>query len=386
MSLQNLLRRTYRFGKVFADVSRTSLRRSLVATSLIVGGTELFSLHPTSLAQDPVPEEAAAAQESETVAAAAPQEETAAAKPNTIPVRSSGVTTRKLAPGVMLFIQPDLRPEDTFEGPMALDFVAAHPELAWQAPDFPDNRPLEAPKSETLLEKGSNVVLRHSIYGFEIGFKPVRMIEVDIPQPTGKLQRKLIWYMLYSLRYEGGDLQPKAQVDQFGAATFPTPERVSYNSRRVFPSFVLIEKPTNKEYLDRIVPAAKDAIAAREKVGAPLHDTLEMQTISIPKSTATDDKPVWGVVTWENVDPRVDYFAVQIQGLTNAFRIETVDGKKLYRRKTLQLNFWRPGDTLDEIADKIRFGVPALAEEDRQNKILKTYGLSERLDYLWLYR
>jgi hypothetical protein len=111
-----------------------------------------------------------------------------------------------------------------------------------------------------------------------------------------------------------------------------------------------------------------------------------LQTIAIPKSTETDDKPIWGIATWENVDPRVDYFSVQVQGLTNAFRVESVDGKKLYRRKTLQLNFWRPGDTLDEIADKIRFGVPALADPARQIKILQTYGLSERLDYLWIYR
>lgn len=378
MPLQNLLRQTYRFGKVFADASLNSLRTGVVGSSLVASCLGLMSFH-SALAQ-----EAEVTNDQEIAQPAA--EEAAEAKPTTIPVRSSGVSTRKLAPGVMHFIKPDLRPEDTFEGPMALEFVAAHPELAWQAPDFPDSRPLEAPKSETLLEKGSKVSLRHSVYGFEIGFKPVRMIEVDIPQPSGKLQRKLIWYMLYSIRYEGGDLQPKPETDQFGATTFPAPERVSYNSRRIFPSFVLIEKPTNKEYLDRIIPAAKEAIAAREKVGAPIHDSMELQTISIPKSTETDDKPVWGVAMWENVDPRIDYFAVQVQGLTNAFRIEKVDGKELYRRKTLQLNFWRPGDTLDEIADKIRFGVPAMADPARQIKILQTYGLSERLDYLWIYR
>lgn len=377
MSLQSLLRQTYRFGKVVADTSLTSLRTGLVGTGLLASGFALVSLAPASAQEAEVANDQEIAQ---------PEETEAVKSTATIPVSSSGVTTRKLAPGVMHFIKPDLRPEDTFEGPAALEFVAAHPELAWQAPDFPDGRPFEAPKSDTLVEKGSNVVLRHPVYGFEIGFKPVRMIEVDIPQPSGKLQRKLIWYMLFSLRYEGGDLQPKAEVDQFGASTFPKPERVSFNSRRIFPSFVLIEKPTNKEYLDRIIPAAKQAIARREKVGAPIYDTLELQTLPVPKSTETDDKPIWGIATWENVDPRIDYFSVQVQGLTNAYRVEKVDGKELYRRKTLQLNFWRPGDTLDEIADKIRFGVPAMADPARQIKILQTYGLSERLDYLWIYR
>jgi len=371
MSLHLLLRQSYLLCQACAVQSARA-----VLTAVALGGIALLSFPTGAQAQEAAAGEAdAAAQEND------------AEQPKTVPVRSSSSSSKRvLAPGVMHFIKPDLRPEDTFEGPMALDFVAQHPELAWQPPDFPDGRPLDAPKSESLLEKGSNIVLRHSVYGFEIGFKPVRMIEVDVPQPSGKLQRKLIWYMLYSVRYQGGDLQPKAEVDQFGAETFPAPERVSYNSRRFFPNFVLIEKPTNKEYLDRIIPAAKEVIAAREKVGAPIYDSLEIQNISIPKSTATEDNQVWGIATWENVDPRIDYFSVQVQGLTNAFRIETVDGKKLYRRKTLQLNFWRPGDTIDEIADKIRFGVPAFADPARQNKVLETYGLSERLDYLWIYR
>lgn len=381
MSLHNLLRQTYRFGKVFADATLSSMRASLLGTGLVSTSLVAATCGVTG-PQALWAQEAEVANDEEITQGT----EATPVKQTTLPVRSSGVTTRKLAPGVMHFIKPDLRPEDTFEGPMPLDYVAAHPELAWQAPDFPDGRPLEAPKSETLLEKGSNVVLRHAVYGFEIGFKPVRMIEVDVPQASGKLQRKLIWYMLYSLRYEGGDLQPKPETDSFGAVTYPNPQRVSFNSRRVFPSFVLIEKPTNKEYLDRIIPAAKEAIARREKVGAPIYDTMELQTIPIPRSTEVDDKPVWGIATWENVDPRIDYFSVQVQGLTNAFRIEEVDGKKLYRRKTLQLNFWRPGDTLDEISDKIRFGVPALADSARQIKILQAYGITERLDYLWLYR
>jgi hypothetical protein len=308
------------------------------------------------------------------------------AKGNTpVPVRSSS-SSRKLAPGVLQVIEPDLRPEDTFEGPLPLDLVATHPELVWQAPDFPDGRPLEAAKSETLIDKASATMLRHSVYGFEIGFKPVRQIEVDVPQPSGKLQRRLIWYMLYRLRYTGGDLQPKPEVDAFGAETFPQPQRVGYQSRRIFPSFVLIEKPTNKEYLDRVIPAAKAVIAEREKVGQPIYDSLELQTISIPRSTETENHEVWGVATWESLDPRIDYFAVQVQGLTNAFHVEIKDGAKRYLRKTLQLNFWRPGDTIDMMADKIRYGVPALADPVRQNEVLAAYGLSERLDYLWIYR
>ena len=49
----------------------------------------------------------------------------------------------------------------------------------------------------------------------------------------------------------------------------------------------------------------------------------------------------------EDVDPNIDFVSVYIKGLTNAFRLgrSTDDPSKL---KTLQLNFWRPGDTVAE--------------------------------------
>ena len=39
-------------------------------------------------------------------------------------------------------------------------------------------------------------------------FKPVRMIWVDIPQPSGYMQRKLIWYMVYSVTNTGKVMHP----------------------------------------------------------------------------------------------------------------------------------------------------------------------------------
>ena len=57
-----------------------------------------------------------------------------------------------------------------------------------------------------------------------------------------------------------------------------------------------------------------------------------------------------------------------------------------YRRKALQLNFYRPGDTMRQTEDLIRFGVPAFEDEREQAYILQQYGLDERLDYQWLFR
>ena len=57
-----------------------------------------------------------------------------------------------------------------------------------------------------------------------------------------------------------------------------------------------------------------------------------------------------------------------------------------YLRKMLQLNFYRPGDTINQTDDEIRFGVPAFEDEREQNYVLQHYGLDERLDYQWLFR
>jgi len=54
--------------------------------------------------------------------------------------------------------------------------------------------------------------------------------------------------------------------------------------------------------------------------------------------------------------------------------------------KTLQLNFWRPGDTVNEVEDEVRYGVPYDATAQRQSEILRAFGLQERVDYLWVYR
>ena len=39
----------------------------------------------------------------------------------------------------------------------------------------------------------------------------MRMVYVDIPQPNGKMQRKLVWYMVYRVRNLGGHIKPRAE-------------------------------------------------------------------------------------------------------------------------------------------------------------------------------
>jgi len=43
----------------------------------------------------------------------------------------------------------------------------------------------------------------HDIWALEFTFKPMRMIEVDLPAPGGKLRKKLIWYLVYRIKNPG---------------------------------------------------------------------------------------------------------------------------------------------------------------------------------------
>ena len=308
---------------------------------------------------------------------------------------------RPLAPGVLTVVPSASEDGETFSGPLPLvEVVTGIPDLDW-TPNY-------TPKSNTLQEIAKQVVLRRSIWELEFAFKPLRMIEVDIPQPTGKMQRKLIWYMVYRVLNRGQAIDVKRTRDEFGHLLATTEAGVfdsaRYNQirfedpgpKRLIPHFVLESREYQKSYLDRILPAAQKAIQEREDPGAKLHNSVEMTRVPIPLSDERIERGVWGVVTWEDVDPRIDFFSVYIRGLTNAF--EFVDPPGAYRAgqppgsgrrfsyKTLQLNFWRPGDSVLEHEREIRYGIPVDTDPVLQAHILNAFGLSERLDHLWIYR
>jgi hypothetical protein len=246
-----------------------------------------------------------------------------------------------------------------------------------------------------VFERAKMAVLRRTVWNLEFAFKPLRMIDVDVPQPSGKMQRKSIWYLVYRIRYLGGDITPTETKDEWGHSQFDAQDAA--REGRVFvPRFILESKDMGKSYQDRIIPAAKLPIQAREFGGGNLLNTVEISQSPIPLSSPEAPKAVWGLVTWEDVDPRVDFFSVYVYGLTNAYKpVDLSDGftagdppgtGREFLSKTLRLNFWRPGDAILEHEDEIRYGIPFEVDKERQLKILQLYGLRERLDHLWLYR
>jgi len=295
-------------------------------------------------------------------------------------------TGRKLAEGIMTVVPPDQNSEDTALGPFDLDFVGKHPELEWAAPDFPDSKPHFASPAETLLALSRDITLRHDVWGLEFSFKPARLIEVDFPMENGQVQRKVVWYLLYKVRYSGQDLLPN--LEQADVATVPgVPQKARYEAVRFMPRFSIVSKERNLNIDSQILPVAKAAIAARERVGKPIYDHIEIGKQLIPLSSMDSDSSIWGVATWVDVDPRLDFFAVDVRGLTNAYKIRIdSEGKKNFDRKTLRIYFWRPGDVLEVAKDRIILGLPAIENRTRMEYYLQQFNLKERLDYQWIYR
>ena len=148
---------------------------------------------------------------------------------------------------------------------------------------------------------------------------------------------------------------------------------------RFVPEFLLEGRSSLKEsvgftkvYPDRVIPVAIGPIRTREDSTRPL-----LNTADICRDIAVGET-VWGVATWEHVDPEIKQFSIYVQGLTNAYRWKDEPGEykagdplgqgRRLSRKTLKLNFWRPGDHYLEHEEQIRYGVPG------------------ELDYQWVYR
>jgi hypothetical protein len=282
------------------------------------------------------------------------------------------------------------RTEDLTSQLLALPEIASQPGL--------DFKPLTATKNETLLAKAQKVQFARALWQLEFAFKPMRMIEVDLPQPSGKMQRKRIWYMVYRITNRGNYLVAEPEVHDAGVAYKPKISNElppGAGPIRFFPHFVLKAPEQGKEYLDIDIPAAQKAIIARETRdgGTKLYSSTEISAIDLPISTPEEDRSVWGYATWVDVDPRIDSFSVLVRGLTNAYKIREVPNggneigaqRKLLAR-TLQINFWRPSDAKGTDESAFKLGVQIDSNPENQKKILERYGVDERLDYLWIYR
>jgi hypothetical protein len=267
---------------------------------------------------------------------------------------------RRLAPGVMISVDPMRTLSESVSQHDVVGLLAVNPKFDW----------------------AKDIDFRHDVWVLKFQFKPMRMIWVDVPQSSGLMQRKLIWYMVYEVTNVGQVLHP---VNDVKLPYETSDKRLLYEVKTVdspvhfSPEFLLEGHQRMKDgegftkfYPDRVLPVAIKPIQMREDPNRRFLTTVEMcREIKVGES-------LWGVATWEDIDPRIVRFSVYVYGLTNAYRWQdepgeykpgdsVLKGRKL-RSKVLKLNFWRPGDPYFENEEEIRFGIPG------------------GVDYEWVYR
>lgn len=283
---------------------------------------------------------------------------------------------RSLAPGVLTVAPSNI---DVDEGVV---YPRPIPGL-----DIPQYTPTTVPVSKTLAGQLGARIRYRDVWQLDFAFKNLRHMEVQLPVADGQVQVAEVWYLIYRVRNRNehlsfqqddqrGGMVPNLQtpIDQLDGISLPG---------RFFPSFLLegwVQESSGsyvkKAYRDSVLPNAIDQIARRERLVGKLMDNVEISKQILQPSTDGDDRAAWGVATWLDIDPRVNFVTVSVQGLSNAFRTDQdgQDDGQLHRVKTLQANFWRPGDA-ELQGDVFRPGILIDGNLQRQLSLVQKYDL-----------
>ena len=217
--------------------------------------------------------------------------------------------------------------------------------------------------------------VRHvrDVWCLQFSCKPVRIIDVDLPNTNGNLDRKKVWYLVYKVKNLGPSELDKTRITQLNSTlgsaippgnekVLPVPTDTTLNDLprsaplefrlqtgifvphpgtnepiRFMPQFILATdrlvlgtEPVNDPatgqtewkanttavvYSDRIIPLALSAIAKREKMESKLETS-----VSIADKEIAVGQELWGVAMWIDVDPRINEFSIFVGGLTNAYQ------------------------------------------------------------------
>ena len=287
------------------------------------------------------------------------------------------VTYRKLAPGVLNEIESKLDVRDSDSLPMTLPGINA--EEYQLETDSADN---------TLYGMSKRVILFRDVYQYDFAFTGLRQIRIPVTGSDGVSRNQNYWYMVYRVRDLGETLSYESVKRD------PNLNQVSHelkkgeplkDTKRFFlPRFSLegwVFDFATKQYKkvaarDSFNPAIVRAIRAQEDPRMALLDGIQMSKAEIPKVKRESDVGLWGVAIWEDINPDIDYVSVFVSGLTNAYRIKRGEDDSIgFKRKTLQLNFWRPGDDFEEEKDPIQFGIPLVDDPKEQVLITRRYDL-----------
>jgi hypothetical protein len=283
--------------------------------------------------------------------------------------------TRKLATGVLKTIPTEMDPRDTLSLPVAMPGVETK---SWKPQTIAVEKTLQG-------QSGQVQLFRDPVWEMEFSFLGLRQAKLKHPTADGQLGNKNVWYLVYRIRNTGKTLSYKKvkQNPGFDHIKRDLVKNAPLDSDQIdfLPRFVLEGwvEDNSGQYVKAKYPAIIDPVALSqiqeiEDPNRKLLDTYQISRAKIPFAKTDADPGVWGVAIWENINPNIDYVSVFASGLTNAARLKD-PVKKTSQAKTLQLNFWRPGDSVAERRDDVSYGIPLVDTPQQQIEIARRYNL-----------
>ena len=315
-----------------------------------------------------------------------------------------------IAPGGLIVIPPDIDYESVTNRSDITELLAVLPEVD---PDLKN----EVRFNPNIWAK--EIRYHRDVWCLQFSFKPLRIVEVDIPNADGKFDQKQVWYLVYNVKNLGpselderkinsslgsdvltgdaknlpvtqdktlNDLPRSAALEVRRQSGIFSPQPGSSEAIRFVPQFILAtdrlvlgtDPVTNPEtgktewqteaqaisYPDRIIPLALPVIMKREGM-----KVVPETTVSITNKEIASGQDLWGVAMWTDIDPRIHEFSIYVTGLTNAYQwLEKITEEGTYenkgvvgegrvlKRRVLKLDWWRLGDQYSVNDSQIRFG------------------------------
>lgn len=294
-----------------------------------------------------------------------------------VPCANLNAQPKRLAPGVLKIIPANIDARDSYSLPLPLEGL--------EAEAFTPNY---APILDTLHGQTRNVVFFRDVWHYEFGFTGLRQIRLKLSTAKHPSGYENVWYMVYRIRDTGKNISYKQVIED---QRFEHQTNQIQRNREDFevvgkflPHFYLngwVKKPGTNDYVeiryrDNVDPEALRQIRKAEDRNRLLLDKVEMMQVKVPRVKTAADEGIWGVAIWREVNPSIDFVNVNVSGLTNAFRIETTaDGSRKLKSRNLQLNFWRPGDSVRQTEDQVTYGIPLVDDPLRQIEICNRYKL-----------
>ncbi|MDD3586488.1 MAG: hypothetical protein PHQ75_04845 [Thermoguttaceae bacterium] len=327
---------------------------------------------------------------------------------------------KRIAPGVMRTIRPFVNYSETYQWSSMPEIVGHDSSYDW----------------------ARDLFFNKEVWCLEFSFKPVRMIEVDFPTDKGTMEKKLVWYMVYSVTNTGKALRNEIEVSgdtsvtvigRSSAGKIETqkfekinnnidgtyrPVTVDYLSqkagadgkvpgtRRFLPQFVLaspsvadrINYKKDKEdflfstapdshevvYYDEFLPVAFVKIATKEDPNQKFYPSVQIATVDLKPGDT-----VWGIATWIDLERQTEELKKQnVDPRIDKFSIyisgltnalRWEDSPAAYKPDAQPLT----GRSILRKVLKLNFSSPG--DEFDQNEKEVHFGQPGELDYQWIY-